>query len=118
MCLLKAPERSCDLLIRTTFRGGPPKAVSGLFLPADESLIDFKKITVREKSQKIETLHSMIGLNVDWPLRAKLDVRYSTSIAGLQGDREHFFPGHTRLKDPRWGGLQLGWGLLDRTHPC
>jgi hypothetical protein len=87
-----------------------------LFLPKNEGLVDFKQVSIGEKAQKVQTLHPMVGLNVDWPLCPELNVRHTASLAGLQRNCEQFFPRHARLKDPYLRGLEMGRRLLNRTH--
>ena len=87
-----------------------------LLLPTNQSPVNFQEIAIGEKPQKIETLHSMVGLDVNRSLGTELDIRNAASVAGLKRDREKLFPGHARLEGPQLRSLRQGRGLLDRTH--
>ena len=113
---LKALERACNLVLRTTGGIVSAKAMTRFFLPVNQCLVNLYKIAIRKESQEVEAFHTMISLNVDRTLGAELNIGNTTPLAGLKGNREKFVTRHARLEDPQLRGLRQDRGLFDRTH--
>ena len=113
---LEALERACNLIIRETGVIISTKPMTGFFLPTNQFLLNLQEVAIGEESQGIKAFHPMVGLNVDRALGAELNIGNTTSLAGLQRDREKFLTGHAWLEDPQLRSLRQDRRLLDRTH--
>lgn len=108
----KALEGLGDLIVLPGSKITATKPVTRFFLPPNEFLIDLKGVAFGKKSQVVETLHTMVGLNVDGTFGTKLNIGNTTSFAGFKCDAQEFQSGHAGLKHPQLLGLGQGGGLL------